>query len=283
MAKKFRPQYEFSDELIVSLATRLGVEELITFNNERVSLLPKEEQKKIKDGVKELIFNTLLMVAESAAPPMPTNAILLDDESKIEYWKDLSKRTDVGPNEIKAPAEVLAERFRTKVGQPIRLTESELATEALRVYHERGQKSKTMRDVIRESIAARCQSVVSKYLQSKYGSPTARKVVDYAHFELALALLQKSLDNFQNGDGQGCELTWIVDGEKSVYDVPAWKLDNDGNGYRNQYAAVTPSYIIKACNAAPINKMVNLTKVTDWIKDNSIQGITSKIKGNQGD
>ena len=94
-------------------------------------------------------------------------------------------------------------------------------------------------------------------------------------------MLQTSLENFVNGDGQGSKLGWYIDGEPITYDVPAWKVDSEGNGYRNQYPAVTPSYIIKACNAAPINKMVNLTKVNDWIRDNSIQGITSKIKGNK--
>ena len=283
MAKNFRPNWEYSDEIIVSLARRLGIEELTSFRYEEVAAMDAAEQKKVKAQVRELVFNTLKMVAENAEAPMPTNAFVLDTENKLPFWEDLAKRTKPGKNEIKAPAEALAERFRRKVGEPIRLTEAELAEEALRVYHERGIKSKTMKQVISEAIAARCQSVVSKFLQSKYGAPNVRKSVDYSHFELALALLKKSLDNFQNGDGLGTELTWIVDGDQSVYEVPAWKVDKEGNGYRNQYPAITPSYIIKACNASPINKMVNLTKVNEWIRDNNIQGITLKIKGNRGD
>lgn len=282
MATKFRPQWEFSDDLINSLARRLGIEELTGFRNHEMQQLSGEEQKEIKKQVRELIFGTLHMVAENSDAPVPSNAIVLDDQNKLPFWEDLAKRTKVGSNEIKPPAEVLAERFRSKVGDPIWMTEAELAEEALRVYHERGMKSKTLRDVVSEAISARCQSVVSKFLQSKYGSPSARRAVDYSHFELALALLQKSLDNHLNGDGQGTELTWIVDGDQSVYTVPAWKCDNEGNGYRNQYPAITPSYIIKACHSAPINKMVNLTKVNEWIRDNNIQGITLKIKGNKG-
>ena len=281
MAKRFRPAYEFSDELIASLARRLGEDDLVNFKYAELDSLSSKEQSEIKTRIRNLIFGTLKMVAENASPPVPSNAVLLDDQNPIAFWEDLAKRTTAGKNEIKAPAEVLAERFRTKVGDPVRMTEAELAEEALRVYHERGMKSKTMRDVIREAISARCQSVVSKFLQSKYGSPSARKVVDYSHFTLALAMLQTSLENFVNGDGQGSKLGWYIDGEPITYDVPAWKVDSEGNGYRNQYPAVTPSYIIKACNAAPINKMVNLTKVNDWIRDNSIQGITSKIKGNK--
>ena len=285
MAKKstsIRPSWEFSDELIVSLSRRLGIEELTSWRFEEVQKLPPEEQKAIKAKLREMVFGALTMIAENTSAPIPTNAVVLDTENKFPFWSDLAKRTEAGKNEVRPPAEVLAERFRTKVGEVVWMTEAELAEEALRVYHERGIKSKNMKEVVSEAIAARCQSVVSKFLQSKYGSPSSRKSVDYSHFELALALLKNSLDNFENGDGQGSQLNWIVDGEQSVYDVPAWKVDDEGNGYRNQYPAITPSYIIKACMASPINKMVNLTKVNEWIRDNNIQGITSKIKGNKG-
>jgi hypothetical protein len=276
MATTLRAQFPYEERQIQALARKLGILELTNFTVDEFETLDSDAKKKRKEAVKDLIYAALDLVAGSAEAPIPSNAIVLDDQFPIPYFQDLARRTEANEEkgERRAPAEVLAERFRTKPGQPVMLTEAQLVEEAVRVYHESGKESKTVKDVISEAIRSRCQSQISNYLQTEYGSPRTVRRRDYDHFELAYALLKASLEGKS-------ELTYFKDGEKKEIKVPAWTVDDEGNGYRNNYRVITPSYIIKVCGMAPINRSTNLDKVKAWITEANIQDVVLKVKGNK--
>jgi len=273
MASK-RLTWSYPDELVQSLARKLGVVELTNFTGARLDELTGGEEKAMRDKLKALIFDALKLVASGAPAPIPGNAFIPDAERKLAYFSDLSRRTvaNEAKGERRAPAEVLAERFRSKVGEPVWLTEAELVEEAVRMYHENGRQTKTPQDVISESISLRCQSQISNFLQAEYGSVRTARKRDYSHLELAIALLRASLNEVK-------EIVFAEDGLSTTYKVPAWGRDEKGDGYGNTYRVITPSYLIKACAMAPINRTTNLNKVLAWIEEANITDVTLKVKG----
>jgi hypothetical protein len=271
----FRPQISYPDELIQSLARKFGINELTNFTNAKVeALTDKAEISTLKAKVKDLLFDALNLVVGGASAPIPANAYIPDAERKLPYFADLSRRTIA--NEIKgerrAPAEVLAERFRTKIGEPVWLTEAELVEESVRIYHENGRQAKTVNDVISESISQRCQSQISNFLQVEYGSSRTARKRDYSNLELAITILRASL----NGS---TEIVYAENGISQTYQVPLWGRDDKGNGYGNTYKLITPSYIIKACSMYPVNHPTNLQKVKTWLEEANVTDVTIKVKG----
>lgn len=269
--------WSYPDELIQSLARKLGVNELISFSAASLSELEGEELKAMKEAVRVLVFDALKLVSSGAPAPIPGNAFLPDADRKVEFFRDLCRRTaaDETKGERRAPAEVLAERFKrygAKVGEPVMLTEAELLEETVRTYHENGRATKTVQDVMSEAISHRCQSQISNTLQAEYGSARTARRRDYSHLELAMALLRASL----KGIG---EIAFSENGTTTNYKVPVWGRDDDGNGYGNTYQTITPSYIIKACAMAPVNRTTNLKKVLDWIEEANVTDVTLKVKG----